>query len=497
MSERQSNRLVPRDISESLGKLPPQALDMEQSVLGSILISGKERPNVLQILKPEHFYSDAHQEIYAAIVELVNQGNPVDLRTVANHLEKTGKLELVGGKYALVLLSDAVASAADMQYHALVVYEKYLLRQMIIVANEINVDAYDSGGDPHAIMEKFEKSIRSIHDNLPGGKEVHIKDELIKITNTIQKRTSEVEEITGIPTGFNQLDKILMGFQPGDLIIIAGRPSMGKTALAEQILLNVAVDFKMPVGMFSLEMPAYQVALRAASMTTGMNMKTLRTKMFNPLDWTNFIHKTAKLAGSPFYIDDTSALSIPELRARARRMVSRYGVKIIAIDYCQLMKGDSSYKNRNLEIGSITAACKGLAKELMIPVVLLSQLSRDVEKRGKEKIPILSDLRDSGSIEQDADVIIFPWRPGYYKIEGDSEGNFIPGLTKLIIAKNRNGELGEPFVKFINYLTAFENVEYAYEHQGPPDPPKNAEGQPLTPLPDNRIEPVDPEKPPF
>jgi replicative DNA helicase len=464
-----SNRLLPRDITESLGKLPPQAIDMEEALLGAVMLESKGQApaKAMQMLKPEHFYIDAHKEIFQAVVDLAKAGSPVDALAVKHQLEKNGKLELVGGAYKLASLTAPVKQTSDVEFQSLIIYEKYLLRELICIASEIHHDAYE-GEDPHAIIEKTERFVRLIHESIPGGKEVKIIDELVRITEEIQKREVDVQEITGVPSGFKQIDRITLGWQPGDLILIAARPSMGKTALAVQSAVNTAVDFGKPVGIFSLEMSSYQLALRMTSIRTGMNMKTLRTKKFNPLDWDNFTNKTAKLAGAPIYIDDTGALSIMELRSRARRMVSRYGVKLIIIDYCQLMKGDTSYKgNREQEISSISGGCKAMAKELNVPVILLSQLSRDVEKRGGLKIPILSDLRDSGSLEQDADIVIFPWRPAYYKFEDDPEGRFVDGLTKIIIAKHRNGELGQPFLRFINYLTSFQNIDYAYEHQVP------------------------------
>lgn len=497
---------VPRDISESLGKMPPQALDLEETILGAIMVASNsdEVTKVMQFLKPEHFYHDGHREIYQAIVDLKTAGSPVDMRSVKYQLQKTGKLEIVGGGFAIAEITANVSSAANIEHHCAIVYEKYLKRELIVMASTVHQSAYEDDSDVFSMMDEYENAIRAMKANLPGGNEVKIGDEVYKITQEIQGRTDEVLEITGVPSGFTQLDKITMGFQKGDLIIIAGRPSMGKTALAVCAGLNAAVDFKVPVGIFSLEMPARQLALRMASVKTGMNMKTLRTKKFNPMDWENFIQKTSKLAGSEIYIDDKAALHINELRSRARRMVARHNVQMIIIDYCQLMKGDTKFKSREQEISSISAGCKQLAKELDIPVILLSQLSRDVEKRGGLKIPMLADLRDSGSLEQDADVIIFPWRPGYYKIDGDyHEGRdriFIQGLTKLFIAKHRNGELGEPFLKFVNYLTAFENTDYCFEDQVPisttVDVPHTEVTRTLPPATD-KVNPANPNDPPF
>lgn len=485
--ERTSHRLsklMSRDLSESLGKLPPQALDLEESILGMLMLESRSPSisKVLEFLKPEHFYAEAHKEIYHAILSLLNEGKSIDMRTVRTQLTKTGKIEIVGGAYYLAELTSKASGVLTLEDDVKVVYEKFLLRELIVAAGEVNQDAYNYDGDPFRIMEKLEKTIAAINQNLPGGTETSIKEEVTRIADAIRKRTAEIEGLTGIPSGFPQIDRITLGWQPTDLIIIAARPSMGKTALAVQAAVNTAVDFGIPVGIFSLEMSSYQLAMRATSIRTGMNSKTLRSKVFNPLDWDNFINKTAKLSGAPIYIDDTGALSLSELRSKARRMVSNYGVKLIIIDYVQLMRGESYVKgaSREQEIGTISRGLKGLAKELNLPIILLSQLSRDVEKRGGAKIPILSDLRDSGSLEQDADVIVFPWRPGYYKIEEDSEGKFTHGLTKIIIAKHRNGELGEPFLRFIPYLTAFENIDYPYEHQQGNQAPVNDEGKPLT-----------------
>lgn len=494
-----TSRSQPRDLSESLGKLPPQALDLEEAILGVLMLESKSPAilKVLEFLKPEHFYTEPHQEIYHAIITLVNEGKSIDMRTVRTQLTKTGKIEICGGAYYLADLTSKSSGTMTLEDDARVVFEKHLLRELIKAAGEVNQDAYNYDGDPFRIMEKIEKILINLNQSLPGGSETSIKDEVTRIADVIRKRTTELMGLTGVPSGFLQVDRITLGWQPTDLIIIAARPSMGKTALAVQAGINTAVDFGIPVGIFSLEMSAYQLALRATSIRTGMNIKTLRTKMFNPLDWDNFMTRTAKLSGAPLYIDDTGGLSLSELRSKARRMVSNYGVKLIIIDYVQLMRGESYMKgvSREQEIGTISRGCKALAKELNIPIILLSQLSRDVEKRGGAKIPILADLRDSGSLEQDADIVMFPWRPGYYKIEEDSEGRFVDGLTKVIIAKHRNGELGEPFLKFIPYLTAFENIDFPYEHQQGTQAPVNEEGKPLTQInrPDLHIESRKPE----
>lgn len=483
--EREKSRLKAKDLSQYLGKLPPQALDAEEYVLGGMMLESKGDAvrKGLEMLRSHYFYAGGHPEIFEAISTLSNSGAPVDMRAVKNHLDKTSQLEIAGGAYRLAELTSKVSSTSDIEYYSTIIIEKYLLRHLITIASGIHNDAYDNDADPFRLIEGLEKELANTNQSLPGSSGTHIKEEIKKLIDVIGKRTDENVGMTGVPSGFPQIDKITLGWQPTDLILIAARPSMGKTSLALQFALNAGIDFNIPVGIFSLEMSSFQIGLRATSITTKMNLKTLKSKKFETWDWTNFMDRTSKLSGAPIYLDDTGGLSLMELRSKARRMVSKYGVKMIILDYIQLMKGESHHKgNRENEIGSISRGCKALAKELNVPFILLSQLSRAVEQRGGAKIPMLSDLRDSGSLEQDADVVIFPWRPGYYKIDEDGEGAFVDGLTKVIFAKHRNGELAEPFLKFIPWLTAFENVEYAYQHQyqdAPRSVPVNDEGKPM------------------
>lgn len=452
------SKLLVRDISESLGKLPPQALDLEEAVLGALMLEKGALNAVVEFLKPEHFYSEQHQEIYRAIIELFKGSEPVDMRTVVNQLRKEGKIELVGGAYYIAELTSKVSSGANIEYHARVVIEMAIKRNLIQIASQIHHDAYEDTTDVFELLDKTEQSIFEISDSNLRKNYDNMRNLMYRAITELQKLKEHKDGLTGVPSGFVALDRMTSGWQNSDLIIIAARPGMGKTAFVVSAMRNAAVDFKRPVAIFSLEMASVQLVNRMISAEAELEGEKIRKGQLADFEWQQLVHKTNKLSAAPIFIDDTPALTILELRAKCRRLKAEHGVQLIIVDYLQLMRGDTG-GNREQEIASISRALKGIAKELNVPVIALSQLSRGVETRGGDKKPQLSDLRESGSIEQDADLVIFLYRPEYYKITQDEEGMTTTGMGEVIIAKHRNGSTGSVKLRFIGKYTKFTDYE--------------------------------------
>ncbi|HYG17745.1 MAG TPA: replicative DNA helicase, partial [Ohtaekwangia sp.] len=400
-----NTKLLPRDISESLGKLPPQALDLEEAVLGALMLEKNALNAVVEFLKPEHFYKEAHRDIYEAIVELFKSSDPVDMRTVVNQLRKSGKIELVGGAYYIAELTARVSSAANIEYHARVIIEMAIKRDLIQIASQIHHDAYEDVTDVFELLDKTEQSIFEISDSNLRKNYDNMRNLMTRAIQELQVLKEHKDGLTGVPSGFTDLDRMTSGWQRSDLVIIAARPGMGKTAFVVSALRNAAVDFKIPVAIFSLEMASLQLVNRMISAEAELESEKIKKGNLADHEWTQLVHKTSKLSSAPIFIDDTPALSILELRAKCRRLKAEHGVQLIVIDYLQLMRGEQG-GNREQEIASISRALKGIAKELSVPVLALSQLSRGVETRGGDKRPQLSDLRESGSIEQDADIVM-------------------------------------------------------------------------------------------
>ncbi|MDG2073994.1 MAG: replicative DNA helicase, partial [Polaribacter sp.] len=396
------------------GKIPPQALDLEIAVLGAMMIDKKGIDDVIDILHSDVFYDKKHQEIYAAIYTLFQNSEPTDLLTVSQQLRKDGKLELVGGDFYLINLTQKVASSAHIEYHARIILQKYIQRKLISISSDIIETAYDETVDVFDLLDVAEGKLFEVtQGNLKKGSEDAgdlVKQALKKIQDI-----SNQEGMSGLETGFSKLDALTSGWQPSDLIIIAARPGMGKTAFVISMAKNMAIDFGHPVALFSLEMSSVQLITRMISSETGLTSEKLRKGNLEAHEWEQLNVKVKKLSDAPIFIDDTPSLSIFDLRAKARRLVSQHGVKIIVVDYLQLMTaGGSAGKgggNREQEISTISRNLKALAKELAVPVIALSQLSRAVETRGGSKRPLLSDLRESGAIEQDADIVSFIFRP--------------------------------------------------------------------------------------
>lgn len=444
------------------GKIPPQAVDLEEVVLGAMMIDKKGVDEIIDILHPDVFYKIAHQFIFEAIFKLFENTEAIDLLTVSNQLRKEGRLDKVGGEYYLIQLTQKVSSSAHIEFHARIILQKFIQRSLIKISNEIIEASYDEGTDVFDLLDTAESKLYEVtQGNIKRSTET-AHSLVIQAKNRIQE-ISNKDGLSGVPSGFDKLDKLTSGWQPSDLVIIAARPGMGKTALTLSMARNIAVGNNIPVAFFSLEMSAVQLITRLISSETGLSSEKLRTGNLETHEWEQLNVKVKDLEKAPLFIDDTPSLSIFDLRAKARRLSSQYGIKLIVVDYLQLMTAGSSVKggNREQEISTISRNLKALAKELNIPVIALSQLSRAVETRGGSKRPLLSDLRESGAIEQDADIVSFIYRPEYYKIDewDDEERSPTAGQGEFIVAKHRNGGLENIRLKFVGHLGKFDNLD--------------------------------------
>lgn len=452
------SKLLARDISESLGKLPPQAVDLEEAILGALMLEKNALTAVVEFLRPDHFYKEQHKEIFNAIIDLFKASEPVDMRTVVAQLRKNAKLELVGGAYYIAELTSKVSSAANIEYHARIIIEMAIKRDLIQIASQVHQDAYEDTTDVFELLDKTEQSIFQISDSNLRKNYDNMKSLMYRAIQELQEKKNHKDGLTGIPSGFSRLDRVTSGWQKSDLVIIAARPGMGKTAFVVSALRNAAVEFNHAVAIFSLEMASLQLVNRLISAEAELESEKIKKGNLAEFEWQQLVHKTNRLSSAPIFIDDTPALSILELRAKCRRLKAEHNIQLVVIDYLQLMKGEAS-GNREQEIASISRALKGIAKELSVPVIALSQLSRGVETRGGDKRPQLSDLRESGSIEQDADIVMFLYRPEYYKITVDEEGLPTQGMAEVIIAKHRNGSLENVKLKFIGKYTKFADYD--------------------------------------
>ncbi|MDC1010150.1 replicative DNA helicase [Flavobacteriaceae bacterium] len=448
-------------VNLSDGKIPPQAIDLEEAVLGAMLIDEKGVNEIIELLSPEVFYKRSHQLIYESIERLFRESEPIDLLTVSADLKKNKNFEPAGGDFYLISLSQKVSSSAHIEFHSRIILQKYIQRKLITISNEIIQKSYNESTD---VMDLLDEAESKLYDVAQG----NIKTSTESAQNLVIRAKARIEEIakqeglSGVSTGFEKLDKLTSGWQPSDLIIIAARPGMGKTALALSMARNISVQQQIPVAFFSLEMSSVQLITRLISSETGLSSDKLRTGKLADHEWQQLNIKVSDLESSPLFIDDSPSLTIFELRAKARRLASSHGIKLIIIDYLQLMNIGSSNKagNREQEISTISRNLKALAKELDIPVIALSQLSRAVETRGGTKRPILSDLRESGAIEQDADIVSFLYRPEYYGITEWDDDMKTPseGQGEFIVAKHRNGALDSIKLKFIPNLGKFEDL---------------------------------------
>lgn len=440
--------------SDVIGKVPPHNIEAEQACLGAMLMNAEAVAEGIELLKVDDFYKEAHRHIFRAIVELFDRSQPVDLVTLTSFLKDKNLLEEVGGAEYLTLLLDSVPTSANFSHYADIVIEKSTLRKLINAANQILAYAYQSAeaSDIAEILDKAEQIIFEITGRKISRDFIKVGDLVNDVVSLIDNLYNRREFITGIPSGLHQLDQLTAGFQPSDFIVIAARPTMGKTSLALNIAEYVAIEKNIPVGIFSLEMSREQIIYRMLGSQAKVNVKNIRTGYISEADWGPLTTAAAIINDAPIYIDDTAGITLMELRAKARRAVSRYNLKLLLIDYLQLINLPGRYENRQQEISVISRSLKALARELNIPIIALSQLSRKVEER-KDKRPQLSDLRESGAIEQDADVVIFIHHPQ------EEEDENRPIVCELIVAKQRNGPVGKREVLFHKNFTKFTNLE--------------------------------------
>jgi replicative DNA helicase len=454
-----------RQIAADHGKIPPQALDLEGAVLGAIMLERDAILSVIDILKPECFYQEAHQKIYSAALDLSIREKPIDLLTITEELRKKEQLEVVGGATYISQLTSRVGSAAHLEYHARIVAQKYIQRELIRVSTEIQTKSYDETIDVDDLLDFSERELLNIAEG-------NIKKETVKINKLIQDALHQIEEagkrddsLSGVPSGFSQLDRLTSGWQRSDLVIVAARPSMGKTAFVLSMARNMAVDHERPIAFFSLEMSSLQLVNRLIVAETQLPSDKIRNGRLENYQWEQLEYKIKDLEQAPIYIDDTPAISIFEFRAKCRRLKQKYDVQAIVIDYLQLMTSGQtgSMGSREQEVSTISRSLKSIAKELNVPILALSQLNRSVEMRSGNKRPQLSDLRESGAIEQDADLVIFIHRPEYYGLDVDEEGNSLKGIAEIIVAKHRNGPIGDVQLKFAREFAKFSDMEDAVD----------------------------------
>lgn len=446
-----------------IGKLPPQAVDMEEAVLGALMLEKDALTTVIDILQPSSFYKEAHSRIFGAIQTLFQRSEPIDILTVTNELKRTGELEIAGGAYYITQLTNRVASSANVEFHARIIAQKYIQRELIRISSDTIKNAYEDTADVFDLLDTAERDLFSVVEG-------NIRKNYDKMSTLIGQAIQQIETarnqksgVTGVPSGFTALDRITSGWQPSDLVILAARPAMGKTAFVLTLARNAAVEFNKPIAVFSLEMSSLQLVQRLIASESELSSEKLRKGTLEDHEFQQLHSKIGRLAEAPLFIDDTPALSVFELRAKARRLKAQHDISILIIDYLQLMTVGGDHKgssgNREQEISTISRSLKSIAKELNIPVIALSQLSRQVEARGGDKRPQLSDLRESGAIEQDADMVLFIHRPEYYGFTVDAEGNSTNGLAEIIIAKHRNGAVGSVNLRFVDRLAKFLDMD--------------------------------------
>jgi len=458
--EKKSNNNNGHDVLNLPDIKPPAVPEIEASVLGAMMIEKQAVPKALEMLNPDSFYLKSHRLIYEAMVSLFESGEPIDTVTLYEELKKRNHLDEVGGAVYLSKLSQNIPSAANIEYHAKIILEKQILRGLISSAHEIARSAYEGTMDAFDILDEAERKIFEITESHLSksyqGMDRAVRDAM----EYIETIHSSTQQKFSVPTGFYELDEILGGFQRSDLIIIAARPSMGKTALALTLARNAAIDYKIPVGVFSLEMATMQLIIRMICAEARINAHLVRTGKLPHSEGPKLSRTVHKLTESPIYVDDSPAQTVLEIRAKARRLKAEKNIGMIIIDYLQLMQGPAKAESREREISHISRSLKSLAKELNIPVIALAQLNRAVETRS-DKRPQLSDLRESGSIEQDADVVIFLNRPEIYKIEQFPDNTSTEGVCEIIVGKQRNGPTGEIKLAFVKEYARFENLAHA------------------------------------
>lgn len=459
--DRKNRRKPSIDLSTMVyGKVPPQAKELEEAVLGAVMLEKSAFDTVIEILQPECFYVDAHQRIYKAFKSLADNHMPIDILTVVEELKRKEELDIVGGPYYITKLTNSVVSTANIEAHARIVLQKFIQRELIRLSGEIIGDAYEDSTDVFDLLDEAEEKMFKITNNYLKKNFEDINDALAKAIRRIDDLRGKEEDISGVPSGFASLDRVTYGWQPTDLIILAARPSVGKTAFALNLARNAALNPIKPtaVAMFSLEMSSAQLVQRILSAESEIMLEKISRGKLEEYEYQQLHSKGIKrLEQAPIFIDDTAALNIFEFRAKARRLVNKHNVGIIIIDYLQLMSGSGDRNsNREQEISNISRNLKALAKELNVPIIALSQLSRAVETRKESKMPQLSDLRESGAIEQDADMVMFIYRPEYYEVMNNEMGESTKGETHIRIAKHRNGSLETIKLRALLHIQKFE-----------------------------------------
>ncbi|WP_078556370.1 replicative DNA helicase [Bacillus alkalicellulosilyticus] len=444
-------------------RTPPQNIEAEQAVLGAIFLEEQALVSASETLQPEDFYRAAHQRLYTVMIELAEKGEPVDLITVTSELQDRKWLDDVGGVSYLTDLANSVPTAANIDYYCRIVEEKSILRRLIRVATTIAADGYTSEDEVDAILNDAEKTILDVAQRKNTSAFISIKDVLVEAYDRIEMLQNQKEDITGIPTGFSQLDKMTAGFQRNDLIIVAARPSVGKTAFALNIAQNVATKTDENIAIFSLEMSAGQLVQRMLCAEGNIDAQRMRTGQLEPEDWQKLTMAMGSLSRAGIYIDDTPGVKVNDIRAKCRRLKQEKGLGMILIDYLQLIQGNGrGGENRQQEVSEISRTLKAIARELEVPVIALSQLSRGVESR-QDKRPMMSDIRESGSIEQDADIVAFLYRDDYYDKESENQN-----IIEIIIAKQRNGPVGTVELAFIKEYNKFVNLERRHSEDSIP-----------------------------
>ena len=446
------------------GKLPPQAVEFEEAVLGALMLEREAFQVVSDILKPEHFYKDAHKLIYGVLERLYGAMLPIDILTVSNELKKDGNLDLIGGRFYLTQLTEKVATAAHIEYHARIIFQKYLQRSLITVAGELQTKAYDDGIDVQDLLDETENSIYTLAQGSMKREVTQISPVISEAIEQMHEAAQRKDNLSGVPSGFTGIDRITSGWQKSTMVVIAARPAMGKTAFVLSMARNMAVNHKVPVAVFSLEMSNVELVKRLMVAETEIEAEKIKNGRLSPDEWNQFDQKIGTLTQAPIYIDDTPGLSVSDLRSKCRNLHKKHNIGIVIIDYLQLMNAAAMKPgNRQEEVSMISRSLKGLAKELQIPIIALSQLNRSVETRavsGSEgKRPQLSDLRESGAIEQDADMVCFIHRPEYYGLKEAPDGTSYVGIAEFIIAKHRSGATADVRLRFRPELIRFQEPD--------------------------------------
>ncbi len=447
------------DLSQ-FGKIPPQAMDIEEAVLGSMMLNQNALNTIIDQLTPAMFYKESHARIFSAIQRLFSSSSPIDILTVTNELKKSGDLDIVGGPFYIASLTNRVSSAANIEFHTRILAEKFIQRELIRVSNNILTDAYKDSTDAIELLDKAAQEMFDIAESNFKKKVQDMPSLVREAVKNIENAKDHEDQLSGIPSGFVDLDRITSGWQRSDLIIIAARPGMGKTAFVLSMARNMAVSYHKPIALFSLEMSSVQLVTRLISSESRISNDKLKSGKLDGHEWQQLLDRITPITEAKMMIDDTPGLSVFELRAKARRFKQQYDIQCIVIDYLQLMTAGGDAKgNREQEISTISRSLKNLAKELNIPIIALSQLNRGVETRTGSKKPQLADLRESGAIEQDADMVMFIYRPEYYHLDTFEDQTPTQGMAEIIIAKHRNGALADVRLRFISQFAQFDNLD--------------------------------------